>query len=218
MAANPRNWLIDDKTPFLLAILLGGLAWCVDHVADRAAELPIVEFVHFDISKLGKPPAALHVCTPAEGTRPYAFQIRNISARHAFKDLNFYFYSQGNLPITEARWLDRPPGLAEQTTSPCNANPSSRAMALQLKELQWGWNGVALVWTKDTQAPLLLYRASSEIAKPLSGAASDAPGVLLVESNFTTWVIRNEFNIYYALIVLFLLLIVIFVGAYVRSS
>jgi len=72
-----------------------------------------------------------------------------------------------------------------------------------------------LVWTNTPQAPLLLYRAPKDVAPSVSGASSDAPPVLLVQANFTTWVIRNEFNIYYALISFFLILILIFVGAYV---
>ena len=156
------------------------------------------------------------MCSQSAGMHPYAYLVRNISARHAFKDLSLYFYSQTNSPITEARWIDRPPGLAEQATSPCNPDVTSRAITLQLKELQWGWNGIALVWAKTPQAPLLLYRAPKDIPLSVNGATSDAPPVLLVESNFTTCVIRNEFNIYYVLIAFFVLFILLFVGAYVR--
>jgi hypothetical protein len=217
MAANPRNWLTDDKTPFLLAILLGGLAWCVDHVASRAAELPIIEYAHYDVSKLVNTAVGPPLCPKSAGMHSYAYLVRNISARHAFKDLSLYFYSETNSPITEARWIDRPPGLAEQASRTCNPDENSRAITLQLKQLQWGWNGITLVWTKSPQAPLLLYRAPEGVALSVNSAASDTPPVLLVESNFTTWVIRNEFNIYYALIAFFVSLIVLFfVGVYVR--
>jgi hypothetical protein len=212
MTTSPRRWLVDDKTPFLLAILLGGLAWCVDHVADRAAALPIVEYRRIESTSALKDPEHFQQCTKSKGLRPYVFAVENISARHSFRNLTLYFYQASKKSISEATWITQPPGWVDSSSSPCNPEPLAAGILLTLKELQWSWHGLAIVWTEDTVPPLILYRAEGAETKP----DSESPSVLLLEANFTTWVIRNEFRIYYALIASFLTLILIFVVTYVR--
>lgn len=217
MPSSTIKSLVSDKTPFLLAILLAGLAWCVNHVADRAKELPIVEYSHFNTARLPVPVEQLRLCPASAGATPYAYLVRNISARHAFKDLNLYFYSQSGAAITEARWLNKPPGIAEQTTRPCNVQEAGRAFVLRLEELQWSWNGIVLVWSKDTQPPLLLYRAADD-STPKAKSNVEVQSVLFLESNLTTAILRNEFYIYYGLIAFFFFLICCYVGVYVYRN
>jgi hypothetical protein len=212
MASSPRHWLVDDKTPFLLAILLGGLAWCVDHVADRAAELPIVQYRQLDALSALKDPEHYQQCPKSKGLHPYVYAVENISARHSFRNLNLYFYQASKKSISEATWITQPPGWVESTSSPCNTERLMPGILMTLSELQWSWHGLAVVWAEDKEAPLILYRADAAESKP----DSESPSVLLVEANFTTWVIRNEFQIYYALIALFFILIITFVVVYVR--
>jgi hypothetical protein len=187
-----------DKTPFLLAILFAALAWCVNHVADRAKELPIVEYSDVSISSLPQTADHYQLCAASKNLRAYAFAVRNISAQRAFENLNLFFWSDGNMPITEARWINMPPGIAEQMGEVCNPQAKGRAMSLTLKQLQWDWNGIALVWTQDPKRPVLMYReVEQDPATSADLSSTKEPSVLLRKADLTTWIIRNEFQIYY---------------------
>jgi hypothetical protein len=211
--------LRDDKIPFLLATLLAALAWCVNHVADRAKELPIIEYKAVHLSVLPEVAEKYRLCPASKALHAYVFEVRNISAQRAFKNLNLYFWSWSDAPITEARWINQPPGIAEQVGSPCNPNSRSRAISLQLKELQWDWSGLALVWTKDPVRPAMMYRDLSYADAPNAdpskdNSASKEQAVLLRRADFTTWIIRNEFEIYYVAIGILALLMIFYLVTY----
>jgi hypothetical protein len=217
-AVNPVNvkprLFITDKAPFLLATLFAALAWCVNHVADRAKELPIVEYSEVSISSLPVDAEQYRLCPASKGLRPYAYVVRNISAQRAFQNLSLYFWSDGNPPITEARWINMPPGVAEQIGSPCNANDKGRAMSLTLRQLLWDWQGVALVWTRDPIRPVLMYREPAENTATAADSSTKEPSVLLRKADLTTWIIRNEFSIYYWALGIFGLITLAYVVIY----
>lgn len=194
--------LASEKAPFLFALLLAALAWCVTRVADRAVALPIIEYAPARLSSLPKSIDKYQLCERSKGLNAYAFSIRNISKQVAFANLVLYFYASEDQIISETRWVNRPPGLALPDPPACDV-VISRARTLTLGQLQPGWSGTAVVWTSDTRPPLLIF----ELPQP-AGSVTEARAVYLVESNITTWIIWYEFELYYAAIVLLAVLIV----------
>jgi hypothetical protein len=200
-----------EKAPFLLALLLAAFAWCVTRVADRAVALPIIEYAPAHLNSLPKGIDKYQLCERSKGLQAYAFSIRNISKQVAFTNLVLYFYAGEDRIISETRWVNRPPGLARPDSPPCDA-AISRARTLTLGQLQPGWSGTAVVWANDTKPPLLIF-------EPLSaGNAADSKAVYLVESNITTWIIRNEFDLYYVTLALLAALIVWYGVVYAKGD
>jgi hypothetical protein len=209
-----RRLFTSEKTPFFLAFIIASLAWCVSRIADRAVALPVIEYGEVGTGNLIQPVATFRLCKASLGAKPHVFLIRNISKDTAFANLNFDFYAKTGGLVREARWLDRPPGLAEQASKPCNEEEAGHLFGLQLRELQPGWSGFALVWSQTDASPSLMYKLGAAAQEKLGESA--AP--LLMEAGLTTWIIRNEFGLYYGMIIALIVGTILYVVSYVYWS
>jgi hypothetical protein len=126
--------------------------------------------------------------------------------------LGLTFYAGEGQTVAETRWADRPPGLAEAEMPPCEKG-NSRALTLTLGQLEPRWSGIAMAWTSDANSPLLIFK----LPRPV-GSATEERAVYLMKANLTTWIIRNEFDLYYTLIVLLILLIVWYGVSYAQRD
>lgn len=184
-----------ERTPAILAVLLAATAWCVSRVADRVVSLPLLEYSNADVSPRVLTRYHLPNCPGSKAGKMYDYEISDISKQSAFAHISLEFRSEANKPVTEVDWVNLPPGLpGAHGDAGCNAAATQSYRTLTLNELEPGWSGDAVVWTPDDTRPLLLY---TRLTDDTDQSGTERPAVYLVKDGLTTWIVRNEFAIYY---------------------
>lgn len=205
-----------ERTPAILAVLLAATAWCVSRVADRVVALPLLEYSDSRVSPQVLTRDRLPNCPASEAGKMYVYEISDISKQSAFSHITLEFRSEAKRPVTEVDWVNLPPGVAgAHGDAGCKAVTTQSFRTLTLNELEPGWSGKAVVWTLDDTRPLLLY---TQLHGDAGQSGSERPAIYLIKDGLTTWIVRNEFAIYYCSIGGLLILICWYLWTYEKHK
>ncbi|HTJ11386.1 MAG TPA: hypothetical protein VL547_05160 [Dinghuibacter sp.] len=169
-----------EKVPYLLTILFAMAGWGATHIADQLMSSPIVEY---------------DATTSRRGdTTEVKYVVTNITEKQRFDNLSFLLVAPRQDTFYSGAVVLPPPIVMDNVTAPSEVNPLY--FRASLSQLEPGAS-IELILLKKKGDPIALRLASSSIVR-------------LEPSSWDTFVIKNESDIIYGLVIAWIALIIVY--------
>jgi hypothetical protein len=171
------------EAPYVLTLLVAALGWSVTHTVDRLTQMPIIEYKIHDPTKYGE--------------RVIKCEVTNICDK-VFRDLNLYLtVAQGKMLIISTPEIG--------FVKPIMPDPfRSKAAYIQ------GHNAAYFVPELQPLCSVSLETRARGPGDVELRYYNGHEAIRLIEAGFQTWLVENEIEIMFGLIICWLLLLILF--------
>jgi hypothetical protein len=177
-----------ETIPYFLSVLFLAVGWSITYVAGKVEKFPLLEY-HLVVSEKDN------------ATYTYEYTITNITTDKLFKNLEFFFdyRNDAGFIIDSATFYGVPPA-----SFSAEHHLSDVLYAVPITSMQPGNELVVKIVTKSSIEPALRFESDQEI--------------LLSEQSYLTWLYKNSLYLIFALIIVWLLLILLYLNEYTKRK
>ena len=187
-----NNILTLEKIPYLLTMLFALIGWTLTHIADRLLQSPIIEYRVEEQQD--------------NNDRTVSLTLTNISKDKLFKDVQFDWLIQdinkGKF-IRDSSYLTEFPPMTLQTTEETEEDH----VRFTIKEFHPSWKLQLTSKVLGSALPTLHFSTMSNIQEK----NPTVEPIFLIDASFETFLVKNELEILFYLLLLWFLLIMAYI-------
>ena len=172
--------IFNEKTPYLVTILIGALAWSVTHLVDRLNNTPLLKY---DM-----------IIEQSKNTRRLIISLDNITSNKVFRNLSIVTSMPLEGTITKINVIPTEP--AFEGDNPYIISKNGRTAEIKLPVVQPGWLfNISIEYTGEN--------------RPRGRIDINNDSVMLTRPCLKTFLVENEFEVIVSFIILWLILLAI---------